>query len=150
MSHKAFKAPKWLERTIMTIATLSVQGGPIEWVGLHRHHHLHSDEDVDHHNSRKGLWWSHMGWMFQEVPAMAEVPALTKDMQRDPYYVWLERNFMVPTLILGTSSTASAGRLWMGYLVVLLSCIMLPACQLATHTWGYRRYKPTTPGTTGG
>ena len=32
MSHKAFKAPKWLERTIMT-SPLSVQGGPIEWVG---------------------------------------------------------------------------------------------------------------------
>ena len=75
MSHKAFKAPKWLERILMTIATLSVQGGPIEWVGLHRHHHLHSDQPVDHHNSRKGLWWSHMGWMFQEVPAIAEVPA---------------------------------------------------------------------------
>ena len=50
MSHKAFKAPKWLERTLMTVATLSVQGGPIEWVGLHRHHHLHSDQPDDHHN----------------------------------------------------------------------------------------------------
>ena len=146
MSHKAFKAPKWLERTLMTIATLSVQGGPMEWVGLHRHHHLHSDEDVDHHNSRKGLWWSHMGWMFQEVPAMVEVPALTKDMQKDPYYVWLERNFMVPTIILGALFYWLGGWSLVGWGIFVRLVVVYHVTWLvnsATHTWGYRRYKTT-------
>ena len=143
MSHKAFKAPKWLERTLMTIASLSVQGGPMEWVGLHRHHHLHSDQPLDHHNSRKGLWWSHMGWMFQEVPAMKEVPNLTKDMQKDPYYVWLENNFMVPTLIFGALCYWLGGWSLLGWAVFVRLVVVYHVTWLvnsATHTWGYRRY----------
>ncbi len=146
MSHKAFKAPKWLERLLMTIATLSVQGGPMEWVGLHRHHHLHSDQPVDHHNSRRGLWWSHMGWMFQEVPAMAEVPALTKDMQKDPYYVWLEKNFMVPTIVLGTLFYFMGGWPLVGWGIFVRLVVVYHVTWLvnsATHTWGYRRYETT-------
>ena len=146
MSHKSFKAPKWLERTLITIATLSVQGGPIEWVGLHRHHHLHSDQPSDHHNSRKGLWWSHMGWMFQEVPAIAEVPALTKDMQKDPYYVWLEKNFMVPTIILGALFYFMGGWPLVGWGIFVRLVVVYHVTWLvnsATHTWGYRRYLTT-------
>ncbi len=63
-----------------------MQGGPIWWVGLHRHHHFYSDQDVDHHDSNKGFWWSHMGWMFREVPAENEVPRFTKDIADDPVY----------------------------------------------------------------
>ena len=145
MSHKSFKvSSKTLERLLMTVATLSVQGGPIEWVGLHRHHHLHSDQPVDHHNSRRGLWWSHMGWMFQEVPAMAEVPALTKDMQKDPYYVWLEQNFLVPTLILGALLYWMGGWPLVGWGIFVRLVVVYHVTWLvnsATHTWGYRRYE---------
>ena len=143
MSHKSFTAPKWLERTLMTIATLSVQGGPIEWVGLHRHHHLYSDQPEDHHNSRRGLWWSHMGWMFEEVPAMAEVQALTKDMQRDPYYVWLEQNFLVPTVVLGALLFFMGGWPLVGWGIFVRLVVVYHVTWLvnsATHTWGYRTY----------
>ena len=45
ISHKSFKTSKIVERILVTVAVLSVQGSPMEWVGLHRHHHLHSDFD---------------------------------------------------------------------------------------------------------
>ena len=116
----------------------------MEWVGLHRHHHLHSDQPIDHHNSRRGLWWSHMGWMFQTVPAMEEVPALTKDMQKDPYYVWLEKNFMVPTLILGALFYWMGGWPLVGWGIFVRLVVVYHVTWLvnsATHTWGYRRYE---------
>ena len=118
----------------------------MEWVGLHRHHHLHSDQEVDHHNSRKGLWWSHMGWMFQEVPAMVHVPELTKDMQKDPYYVWLERNFLVPTIILGAFLFYLGGWPLLGWGIFVRLVVVYHVTWLvnsATHTWGYRRYDTT-------
>lgn len=93
-THKSFKTYKWFERLLVTGGALAAQGGPIEWVGLHRHHHLHSDKMSDHHDSRRGFWWAHMGWMFCSVPAMKYIPELTKDLQRDPYYVFLESNFL--------------------------------------------------------
>src|SRR4028118_1919069 len=69
VSHRSFQTPKWLEYFLVFCGALSMQGGPIWWVGLHRHHHLYSDQNVDHHDSGKGFWWSHMQWMFYEVPA---------------------------------------------------------------------------------
>ncbi|MFZ9280980.1 MAG: acyl-CoA desaturase, partial [Vulcanococcus sp.] len=63
LSHRALRLPPWLERLLATCGALSCQHGPIDWVGLHRHHHKFSDTDADHHNSHRGFWWSHMGWM---------------------------------------------------------------------------------------
>ncbi len=95
LSHRAFQVPKWLERFFATCGALSCQHGPLDWVGLHRHHHKFSDTPADHHNSKKGFWWSHMGWMFEPIPAMKVVPRLTKDLSQDPYYHWLNKNFLI-------------------------------------------------------
>ena len=95
LSHRSFRVPQWLERFFATCGALSCQHGPIDWVGLHRHHHKFSDTEVDHHTSLKGFWWSHMGWMFEEIPAMAAVPRLTGDLAKDPYYRWLNNWFLV-------------------------------------------------------
>jgi fatty-acid desaturase len=64
LSHRAFRVPRWLERFFATCGALSCQHGPIDWVGLHRHHHKFSDTEPDHHNSHRGFWWSHMGWIW--------------------------------------------------------------------------------------
>ena len=94
LSHRSFQLPQWLERFFATCGALSCQHGPIDWVGLHRHHHKFSDTDADHHNSHRGFWWSHMGWMFEAIPAMQAVPRMTGDLAKDPYYRWLNNWFL--------------------------------------------------------
>ncbi len=145
LAHRALRVPQWLERFFATCGALSCQHGPIDWAGLHRHHHKFSDTDADHHNSHKGFWWSHMGWMFEEIPAMAAVPRLTGDLQRDPYYRWLNTNFLllqipVGLLLFWIGTVTGAGGwalvLW-GIplrLVVLYHCTWL--VNSATHCWG--------------
>ncbi len=72
VTHRSFQTPKWLEYFFVLCGTLSCQGGPINWIGIHRLHHLHSDENLDPHDSNKGFWWSHMGWMlYQERRSLA-------------------------------------------------------------------------------
>jgi sn-1 stearoyl-lipid 9-desaturase len=93
VTHRSFQVPKWLEYFFVFCGTLAMQGGPIWWVGLHRHHHLYSDQPVDHHDSNKGFWWSHMGWMFREVPAVQEIPKFTKDISSDPFYRFCDACF---------------------------------------------------------
>ena len=56
LSHRSFKVPQWLERFFATCGAISCQHGPIDWVGLHRHHHKFSDTEVDHHTSLRGFW----------------------------------------------------------------------------------------------
>ena len=145
LSHRSFRVPHWLERFFATCGAISCQQGPLDWVGLHRHHHKFSDTDVDHHTSLKGLWWSHMGWMFEDIPAMQAVPRLTGDLAKDPYYRWLNNNFLllqVPLagLLFWIGTVTGAG----GWALVLwgipLRLMLVYHCtwlvNSATHYWG--------------
>ena len=145
LSHRSFRVPHWLERFFATCGAISCQQGPLDWVGLHRHHHKFSDTDGDHHTSLKGLWWSHMGWMFEDIPAMQAVPRLTGDLAKDPYYRWLNNNFLllqVPLAALlfwiGTATGAGGWALVLWgiplRLVLVYHCTWL--VNSVTHYWG--------------
>ena len=145
LCHRSFRLPQWLERFFATCGALSCQHGPIDWVGLHRHHHKFSDTDADHHNSHRGFWWSHMGWMFEEIPAMAAVPRLSGDLARDPYYVWLNTWFLLLQLPLGAllywigTATGAGGWalvLWGIPLRLVLVYHVTWLVNSATHCWG--------------
>jgi len=145
LSHRAFRVPTWLERFFATCGALSCQHGPIDWVGLHRHHHKFSDTDADHHDSNKGFWWSHMGWMFQEIPAMGAVPRLTGDLARDPYYRWLNSWFLSLQVVLGlllfwigtvTGAGGWALVLWGIPLRLVVVYHVTWLVNSATHCWG--------------
>ncbi len=145
LSHRAFKVPKWLERFFATCGALSCQHGPIDWVGLHRHHHTFSDTDADHHNSNKGFWWSHMGWMFEEVPALSTVPRFTGDLVKDPYYIFLNKYFLALQIPLGAflfwiGTTTGVGGwsmvLWGIPLRLVFVYHITWLVNSATHCWG--------------
>jgi stearoyl-CoA desaturase (delta-9 desaturase) len=149
LSHRSFRVPKWLERFFATCGALSCQHGPIDWAGLHRHHHKFSDTDADHHNSHRGFWWSHMGWMMESVPAMAAVDRLSGDLARDPYYRWLNQWFLVLQLPLagllfwiGTCTGAGGWSmvLWGIPLRLVLVYHVTWLVNSATHCWGEVAY----------
>ena len=146
LSHRAFHLPKPLERFFATCGALSCQHGPIDWVGLHRHHHKFSDTNADHHNSHRGFWWSHMGWMFRDIPAMAAVPRLSADLAKDPYYRWLNRWFLALQLPLAAllfwigTITGAGGWALVLWGIPLRLVLVYHATWLvnsATHRWGY-------------
>ena len=146
LSHRALRVPRWLERLFATCGALSCQHGPIDWAGLHRHHHKFSDTDPDHHNSHRGFWWSHMGWMFRPIPAMGAVPRLTGDLAADPYYRWLNRWFLVLQLPLAAllfwigTATGAGGWALVLWGIPLRLVLVYHATWLvnsATHRWGY-------------
>jgi sn-1 stearoyl-lipid 9-desaturase len=143
ISHKSFQTPKWLEYILAFFGTLALQGGIIWWVGLHRHHHLHSDKDVDHHDSKKGFWWSHMQWTFHEVPAEKEVAKFTKDIADDRFYQFLDKYFVLIQVALGFMLFAIGQWplvFWgiFARLVVVYHCTWL--VNSATHKFGYRTF----------
>jgi stearoyl-CoA desaturase (delta-9 desaturase) len=144
MSHRSFQTPKWLEYLLVFFGALSMQGGPIWWIGLHRHHHLYSDQENDHHDSNKGFWWSHMQWMFHEVPAESEVPRFTKDIADDKFYQFLDKYFFPLQIVFAIALFAIGGWqfvLWGIFvrLVFVYHCTWL--VNSATHKFGYRTYE---------
>lgn len=151
VTHRSFQTPKWLEHFLVLCGTLSCQGGPIDWVGLHRAHHMYSDAVADPHDSNKGFWWSHMGWILYKSPAEAEIPRLTKDIADDQFYQFCQ-NYLLPLQIvlgvllyfLGEAFSPGLGWSFVVWgifvrLVVVFHCTWF--VNSATHKFGYRVYE---------
>lgn len=144
VTHRSFQAPKWLEYFLVFCGSLACQGGPIEWIGLHRHHHAYSDQAPDHHNSGKGFWWSHMGWMFYEVPAKRELDRFTKDISGDPVYQFFEKYFLLVQTLLAVVLYAIGGWsfvVWGIFLRLALVYHCTWFVNSATHKFGYRSHE---------
>lgn len=62
-AHRTYSA-KWPLRLILMLAnSMAFQNHLYEWVRDHRVHHKFTDTDADPHNSRRGFFFSHMGWL---------------------------------------------------------------------------------------
>ncbi|KYN43687.1 Acyl-CoA desaturase [Trachymyrmex septentrionalis] len=65
-THKAYKA-KWQLRIILVVLYASAGMNDIfEWVRDHRVHHKYTDTDADPHNSNRGFFFSHVGWLMMK------------------------------------------------------------------------------------
>jgi stearoyl-CoA desaturase (delta-9 desaturase) len=126
--------------------TLSMQGGPILWVSHHRLHHAHSDTEADPHDSNRGFWWSHWGWMFfmpKERLDFDHYARFAKDLARDPIYRFLNDQ-MVPLQVAFAALLYVLGGwpfvLWGVFvrLVLVYHCTWL--VNSACHTWGYQSH----------
>jgi stearoyl-CoA desaturase (delta-9 desaturase) len=143
-THRSFQTPKWLEYFLIFCGALSCQGGVIDWVGRHRIHHLHSDTTADPHDSNRGFWWSHMEWMFYQVPASQDVPRFTKDISDDPVYQFLDKYFIPVQFALGILLYLIGGWSFVAWgifarLVLVFHCTWF--VNSATHKFGYRTYE---------
>jgi stearoyl-CoA desaturase (delta-9 desaturase) len=144
VSHRSFEVPKWLEYILIFCGTLACEGGPISWIGLHRIHHKFSDHEGDPHDSNKGFWWSHMGWMFIKNPANQHVPKYTKDIQNDPFYQFCEKYFIFIQVVLGLLLFWWGGWplvIWGIFLRLVLVFHVTWFVNSATHKFGYKSHE---------
>ena len=144
LSHRAFEVPKWLERVFATCGALSAEYGPIEWVGLHRQHHKWSDKGLDPHNINRGFWWAHIGWMLFRVPGEKRVKRYAGDLRADPYYRWLDNNFLALQIPLGVLLYSLGGWHWVlwGIPLRITAVYHLTWCiNSVCHVWGSQPYK---------
>jgi stearoyl-CoA desaturase (delta-9 desaturase) len=147
LTHQGFHARLWVRRFLTTCGTLAVQGGPIAWVAGHRLHHAHSDRELDPHNSRRGFWWSHVGWIVRRDPKTGDFEnyrQYARDLVADRYILFLDRTYVLLQVALGLLL------LWLGgwsfvvwgifvRLVVSWHCTWL--VNSAAHMFGYQTYE---------
>ncbi|RZC32857.1 acyl-CoA desaturase 1 [Asbolus verrucosus] len=65
-SHKAFKAAFSVRLAVIILHTIAGQNCLYVWVRDHRQHHKYSDTDADPHNSNRGFFFSHIGWLMSK------------------------------------------------------------------------------------
>lgn len=90
-THGAFKARRWVRVALAVAGSLAIEGPVIRWVADHRRHHRFSDRVGDPHSPwrygdtvpalLKGLFFAHMGWMFdtERTPQRQYAPDLLAD-----------------------------------------------------------------------
>ena len=104
LTHRSYKAPKWVEYLFTIFATMTLEGGPIFWVATHRIHHRHTDKPGDPHSPRDGKWWSHMGWITSGKAmhrSTEELAPYARDLVKDRFHVWISKWHWVPLTVSG-------------------------------------------------
>jgi sn-1 stearoyl-lipid 9-desaturase len=147
LTHRSFKAPKWLEYVLTTLGTLSIQNGAIEWVATHRIHHAHTETDEDPHTPRHGAFWAHVGWIYRGTAQEHDEATLKRfvpDLLKDRFHVLLARHYYVSSIILGVILLAAGGWtlvLWGIFLRTVFGWHSTWLVNSATHLWGTRRFE---------
>ncbi|KAJ7686705.1 hypothetical protein B0H17DRAFT_709064 [Mycena rosella] len=136
-SHRAFKA-KFAVRVVLAAFGSAGFQGSIKWWSLrHRLHHRFTDDPVhDPYAATRGLFYSHMGWIFYK-PTYERMELVDReDLDSDPvvrfqhkYYVPLAIffGFILPTLLGALWGDPSGAFVWGGLLarIAVWHCIFL-------------------------
>ena len=166
LTHRSVVCPVWLEHSLAILGLCCVQDTPARWVGIHRRHHEHADEQPDPHSPLAGFLWGHIGWMLfrnRELTRMRLVSRYAKDVMRDPFYAKLEQNFrwvrvvlmswlvffasaLLVELVLGGSALEAiqfgfSVLIWGVFVRTVLVWHVTWSVNSVTHMWGYRNYE---------
>lgn len=108
-AHRSYKTSRWFQFVIAFMAQTSAQKGALWWAGHHRVHHRTSDTYDDPHSMKHyGFWYSHVGWIVG--PDYKETDyKIIRDYSKYPELVWLNKNYLVPPVILALVVMALGG-----------------------------------------
>ena len=146
LTHRSFKAPKWVEYAMSFFGSLALQGGPIKWIATHRVHHAFSDRPQDPHSPTRGFWWAHMLWLFAYDDVLDHGQAYWRyapEFARDKVHQFINKTHVYQTIALGVLLYAFGGWpcvVWGIFLrtVFVYHCTWL--VNSAAHVWGYQTY----------
>ena len=101
-SHKSYKARLPLRILLMIMNSMALQNDIYDWCRDHRVHHKFSETNADPHNSKRGFFFAHVGWLLCKKHPEVIIKGKTvdlKDLWSDPV-VRFQRRFYIPLVIL--------------------------------------------------
>ncbi|XP_038173860.1 stearoyl-CoA desaturase 4-like [Arvicola amphibius] len=101
-SHRTYKARLPLRLFLIVANTMAFQNDVYEWVRDHRVHHKFTETHADPHDSRRGFFFSHVGWLLvRKHPAVKEKGSKLdmSDLKADKL-VMFQRRYYKPAVLL--------------------------------------------------
>jgi stearoyl-CoA desaturase (delta-9 desaturase) len=163
LTHRSFKTYRPLRIFFASAGAMAGQGPPLIWAAHHRRHHRVADKAGDPHSpyldeepgiqgALKGLWHSHLGWLFDKNLTSDPIrycPDLARD--RDMRFIsryflaFVAAGILLPGLI-GLALTGSwlglaTGALWGGLVRFFFSNHITYAVNSIGHYFGRRRFE---------
>ncbi|HMN96152.1 MAG TPA: fatty acid desaturase [Phycisphaerales bacterium] len=148
LSHGSFKAHPAVRYFLAASGSLALQNGPIEWVGVHRVHHAHTDEEEDPHTPLVQIAWAHIGWIFAPLPF--DPRDFARDLERDRGIRIIDRCHWLFSIALAVALYAAGewwnqvGVAWVLWGMAVRTVLVFHATWFvnsAAHTWGYRNFE---------
>ncbi|WP_262048300.1 acyl-CoA desaturase [Bradyrhizobium sp. Bra78] len=142
-SHRAFATSRVFQFILACLAQSTAQKSVLWWAAKHRHHHLHSDTEIDVHSPRhRGFLYSHLGWIFYREHDGTDLVKVG-DLARYPELMSLHRLELLPAIVLAVLCFLVAG--WSGLVVGFLwSTVLLYHATFCinslAHVHGRKRY----------
>ncbi|XP_017145510.2 acyl-CoA Delta(11) desaturase-like [Drosophila miranda] len=97
-AHRTYKANLPLRLILLFFNTLAFQDAVYNWARDHRLHHKYSETDADPYNSRRGWFFSHIGWLcckkHPNVTAKGKLIDLS-DLRRDPLVMFQKKHYLI-------------------------------------------------------
>jgi stearoyl-CoA desaturase (delta-9 desaturase) len=162
LTHRAFKAKKWVRAMFAAFGSAAIEGPVIAWVADHRKHHAFADMEgdphsphVDHGNGLRGavrgLVHAHVGWLFLHTQR-GKKARYAPDLLQDPTIRFIDRTFVLWVVIGlalpfplgvaigGSITTGLTGMLWGGLVRVFLLHHVTYSINSLCHFFGRRRF----------
>jgi len=147
LTHRGFKAPKFVEYFLTFCGTLGLQSGAVNWVTTHRMHHAFTETDKDPHSPHHGTYWSHMGWIFRGTAQNQDEATQWRyapDLKKDKIHAFMSKYYWVTPIIAAVVLFVIGGFsmvLWGIFLRQVIGWHSTWLVNSATHLWGSRRFE---------
>lgn len=149
LTHRSLVMWKPFEYFAALAGTLALQGDPIEWVATHRLHHAHADRSGDPHDAHRGMWWTHVDWLYMPNDARPNEEELLRnapDLYAQPFYRLLYRRALLFQVLLALALYAIGGIsfvVWGVFVRLVFVYHVTWFVNSAAHRFGYRTYETT-------
>jgi stearoyl-CoA desaturase (Delta-9 desaturase) len=150
-SHRSYRCATPLKLSYLLFGAAAMQNSALNWCCDHRRHHANTDEEDDPYNARRGLWWSHIGWVFYKDDPLDY--SNVRDLSGDRLVAWQHRyylvigpvmSFAVPAAIAAAWGDAMGGLLFAGCIRLALQYHSTFSINSIAHRFGRQPYNTTT------
>ncbi len=139
--HRSYDCPKWLERLLVYLGTLVGMAGPLGILRIHDLRDWAQREPACHDffSHRRTLWMD-AWWQLTSRFEFERPPRFTiePEFERDPFYQWLERTWMLQQLPLAALLYLGGGWSWVVWGVCVRVCVSVVGHWVVT----YRTHNP--------
>jgi stearoyl-CoA desaturase (Delta-9 desaturase) len=150
-AHRSYRCTPLVGGFFLAFGAAAVQNSALTWASDHRRHHTYTDADSDPYDARRGLWWSHIGWVFRARPVRdySNVRDLSADRLVRLQHRWFTPLAFVmagvaPALIAAVWRDPLGGMLWAGCVRLVVQYHATFAVNSIAHRFGRRPYSRST------
>ena len=145
-THGSFKTNRTIKIILAIMGSMALQGSIAQWVADHRKHHKYSDEVGDPHSPwrygtskravAKGLYYAHVGWLFDEnqSPVVKYAPDIAGDADLRAISRWFP-GIAVMTLLLPAILGGLITWSWAGALTAFFWATLIRVALVHHITW---------------